>query len=148
MTGWPILSLVVFSPLVGAALILFVPSSNHRLIRGVALMAALASLVFSLRLLGYQPDGAEFQYREDISWIAAFGMRYTLGVDGLSVWFVLLTLAAVQVCIAKTATSRSRGSHTKRARPMASSPSGSPTPGGCSRSDSVEIGGYLAGLTS
>jgi len=99
MTGWPILSLVVFSPLVGVALILFVPSSNHRLIRGIALMAALASLVFSLRLLGYDPAGAEFQYREDISWIAAFGMRYTLGVDGLSVVLVLLTTVLSVVSI-------------------------------------------------
>ena len=99
MTGWPILSLVVFSPLIGVALILFVPAGNHRLIRGIALMAALASLVFSLRLLGYQPDGAEFQYREDISWIAAFGMRYTLGVDGLSVVLVLLTTVLSVVSI-------------------------------------------------
>ncbi|HEV8252900.1 MAG TPA: NADH-quinone oxidoreductase subunit M [Candidatus Limnocylindria bacterium] len=99
MTGWPILSLVVFTPLIGVALILLVPKDNHRLIRGVALMAALASLVFSLRLLGYQPDGAEFQYREDISWIAAFGMRYTLGVDGLSVVLVLLTTVLSVVSI-------------------------------------------------
>jgi NADH-quinone oxidoreductase subunit M len=99
MTGWPILSLVVFTPLIGVALILLVPKDNHRLIRRVALMAALASLVFSLRLLGYQPDGAEFQYREDISWIAAFGMRYTLGVDGLSVVLVLLTTVLSVVSI-------------------------------------------------
>jgi len=99
MTGWPILSLVVFTPLIGVALILFVPKDNHRLIRGLALMAALASLVFSLRLLGYEPSGAEFQYREDISWIAAFGMRYTLGVDGLSVVLVLLTTVLSVVSI-------------------------------------------------
>jgi len=99
MTGWPILSLVVFSPLVGVLLILFVPSSNHRLIRGIALIAALASLVFSLRLLGYQPDGAEFQFREDVSWISAFGMRYTIGVDGLSVLLVMLTTVLSVVSI-------------------------------------------------
>ncbi len=99
MTNWPILTLVVFTPLVGVLAILFVPSSNHRLIRGIALVAALASLVFSLRLLGYQPNGAEFQYREDLSWIAAFGMRYTMGVDGLSVVLVLLTTVLSVVSI-------------------------------------------------
>ena len=99
MTDLPVLTLVVFTPLIGVLAILFVPSSNHRLIRGIALIAALASLVFSLRLLGYQPDGAEFQYREDISWIAAFGMRYTLGVDGLSVVLVLLTTVLSVVSI-------------------------------------------------
>jgi len=84
MTGWPILSLVVFTPLIGVALILFVPKDNHRLIRGLALMAALASLVFSLRLLGYEPSGAEFQYREDISWIAAFCLRPTTSGTAMS----------------------------------------------------------------
>ena len=99
MTGWPILSLVVFTPLIGVLLIVFVPSSNHRVIRGIALTAALASFVFSLRLLGYDPGGAEFQYREDVSWISAFGMRYTLGVDGLSMVLVLLTTVLSVVSI-------------------------------------------------
>ncbi|MEX0625095.1 MAG: NADH-quinone oxidoreductase subunit M, partial [Chloroflexota bacterium] len=89
MTDLPILSLVVFTPLIGVALILLVPGDMHRVIRWIALLAALASLAFSLYLLGYRPDGAEFQFREDIPWIAAFGMRYTLGVDGLSVVLVL-----------------------------------------------------------
>ncbi|HTE65949.1 MAG TPA: NADH-quinone oxidoreductase subunit M [Candidatus Binatia bacterium] len=99
MTDLPILSLVVFTPLIGVALILFVPRDNHRAIRWIALLASLASLGFSLYLLGYQPDGAEFQYREDISWISAFGMRYTLGVDGLSVVMVLLTTVLSVVSI-------------------------------------------------
>jgi NADH-quinone oxidoreductase subunit M len=99
MTNLPILSLVVFTPLIGVALILFVPRDNHRLIRWIALLAALASLAFSLSLLGYKPEGAEFQFREDLSWIAAFGMRYTLGVDGLSVVLVLLTTVLSVVSI-------------------------------------------------
>jgi NADH-quinone oxidoreductase subunit M len=99
MTDLPVLSLVVFTPLIGVALILFMPHDNHRAIRWIALLAALASLGFSLYLLGYQPDGAEFQFREDISWIAAFGMRYTLGVDGLSVVLVLLTTVLSVVSI-------------------------------------------------
>ncbi len=99
MTNLPVLSLVVFTPLIGVALILLVPGDNHRLIRWIALLASLASLAFSLNLLGYKPDGAEFQFREDVSWIAAFGMRYTLGVDGLSVVLVLLTTVLSVVSI-------------------------------------------------
>jgi NADH-quinone oxidoreductase subunit M len=99
MTDPPVLSLVVFTPLIGVALILLVPGDNHRLIRWIALLASLASLAFSLNLLGYKPDGAEFQFREDVSWIAAFGMRYTLGVDGLSVVLVLLTTVLSVVSI-------------------------------------------------
>ncbi|MEO8510975.1 MAG: NADH-quinone oxidoreductase subunit M [Chloroflexota bacterium] len=91
MTGVPVLSLVVFAPLIGSILIGMIPSSNPRAIRAVAVIAALASLVFSLRLLGYDPSGAEFQFREDVPWIDAFGMRYTLGVDGLSMTLIILT---------------------------------------------------------
>jgi NADH-quinone oxidoreductase subunit M len=99
MSGLPTLSLVVFTPLIGLLLILFVPKDNHRLIRWIALLAALASLGFSLSLLGYKPDGPEFQFREDLSWISAFGMRYTIGVDGLSVVLVMLTTVLSVVSI-------------------------------------------------
>jgi NADH-quinone oxidoreductase subunit M len=99
MSDLPVLSLVVFTPLIGVLLILLVPRDNPRAIRWIALLASLASLAFSLTLLGYQPSGAEFQYREDISWISAFGMRYTLGVDGLSVVLVLLTTVLSVVSI-------------------------------------------------
>ena len=85
------LSLIVFTPLLGVLLLLFVPGSAHRAIRWIALAAALASFAFSLTLLGYDLAGSEFQFREDLPWIEAFGMRYTVGVDGLSVVMVLLT---------------------------------------------------------
>jgi NADH-quinone oxidoreductase subunit M len=95
----PILTLVVFTPLVGVLALLAIPGHNHRAIRWVALLAALASLGFSLALTGYQPDGPEFQFRESLDWIPAFGMGYRLGVDGLSVVLVILTtvLSAVSI---------------------------------------------------
>jgi NADH-quinone oxidoreductase subunit M len=101
MNDWPILSLVVFTPLIGALVILFVPGDSHRAIRGIALLAALASLVFSLRLLGYDTSAGapEFQFREDVEWIPAFGMGYRLGVDGLSVALVILTTILSVVAI-------------------------------------------------
>jgi NADH-quinone oxidoreductase subunit M len=99
VTQLPTLSLIVFTPLIGVLLLLFVPGGNHRLIRWVALLASLASFAFSLMLVGYDPAGAEFQFREDLPWIEAFGMRYTLGVDGLSAVLVLLTtlLSAISI---------------------------------------------------
>ncbi|MDQ2673590.1 MAG: hypothetical protein M3Y40_02945, partial [Chloroflexota bacterium] len=99
MTELPVLSLIVFTPLIGVLLLVVVPGDNHRLIRWVALIAALASFAFSLFLIGYDPNGAEFQFREDLPWIEAFGMRYTLGVDGLSAVLVLLTtlLSAISI---------------------------------------------------
>ncbi len=91
MDDLPVLSLIVFTPLLGVLLLLFVPGRAHRAIRWIALAAALGSLVSSLVLLGYDPAGSEFQFREDLPWIEAFGMRYTIGVDGLSMVLVLLT---------------------------------------------------------
>jgi NADH-quinone oxidoreductase subunit M len=99
MTGWPILSLVVFTPLIGVAILLLIPGENHRAIRWIALLTSIASFGFSLALIGYNPAGAEFQFREDLSWIPAFGMRYTVGVDGLSVVLVLMTTVLSVVSI-------------------------------------------------
>jgi NADH-quinone oxidoreductase subunit M len=99
MTQLPILTLVVFTPLLGVLTLLLIPGRNHRAIRWIALIASLVSFAFSLMLLGYDPAGAEFQFTEDLPWIEAFGMRYTLGVDGLSAVLVLLTtlLSAVSI---------------------------------------------------
>jgi NADH-quinone oxidoreductase subunit M len=103
--GIPILSLVVFTPVIGVLIILLVPGDNHRAIRWIALLAALASLAFSLLLLTYQTvtprlmEGSEFQFREDLEWIPAFGMGYRLGVDGLSVVLVILTTVLSVVSI-------------------------------------------------
>ena len=99
MTELPILSLIVFTPLIGVLALLLVPGGNHRLIRWVALAAALATFAISLFLLGYDASGAEFQFREDLEWIPAFGMGYRLGVDGLSVVLVLLTTILSVVAI-------------------------------------------------
>jgi NADH-quinone oxidoreductase subunit M len=95
----PILSLVVFLPVVGVAVLIAIPGDNHRAIRWVALLAALASFGFSLALIGYRTDGAEFQFMEDYRWIPAFGMRYTMGVDGISTVLVLLTTVLSVVAI-------------------------------------------------
>ena len=99
MSDWPILTLVVFTPLLGVLALLLLPGDNHRAIRWVALLAALASAFFSFVLLGYETGGPEFQFREEMEWIPAFGMGYRLGVDGLSVVLVLLTTVLSVVSI-------------------------------------------------
>ena len=99
MTDLPLVSLVVFTPLIGVAVILVTPRRYPGLVRWIGLLAALASFGFSLALLGYQPSGAEFQYREDLSWIPVFGMRYTVGVDGISLVLVILTTLLSAVAI-------------------------------------------------
>ncbi|HEX3218793.1 MAG TPA: NADH-quinone oxidoreductase subunit M [Candidatus Limnocylindria bacterium] len=105
----PLLSMIVFAPIVGVLAILLVPGGNHRAIRWIALIAALASLAFSLLLLTYNTNAisdlggpgpsSEFQFREDYSWIPAFGMGYRMGVDGLSLVLVILTTVLSVVAI-------------------------------------------------
>ena len=99
MDGLPLLSAIVFVPAIGALLLLAVPGRNERAIRWIALLAALGSFALSLLLLGYDPAGSEFQFREDLEWIDFFGMRYTLGVDGISVVLVILTTLLSVVAI-------------------------------------------------
>jgi NADH-quinone oxidoreductase subunit M len=99
MTDLPLVSLVVFTPLIGVAAILVTPRRYPGLVRWIGLLGALASFGFSLALLGYQPSGAEFQYREDFAWIPAFGMRYTVGIDGISLVLVVLTTLLSAVAI-------------------------------------------------
>ena len=99
MTDFPLLSAIVFAPALGALLLLFVPGTAHAAIRWIALLTSLVTLGLSLVLLGYNPSGAEFQFREDLPWIEFFGMRYTLGVDGISVVLVILTTLLSVVAI-------------------------------------------------
>ncbi len=93
--SFPLLSLTVFAPLVGALLLLAVPNRNGErdgLVRNLALGISLA--VFVLTLLVWRAfDGmsADFQLVERLPWIQAFGIEYHLGVDGISLWLVVLT---------------------------------------------------------
>jgi len=87
-----LLSLLVFLPMVGLVVILFLKGSQTRAIRGVAFVttAIEALLTFYLYLV-FKPTGDEFQFVEKASWIPAFNIQYYLGVDGLSVLLLFLT---------------------------------------------------------
>ena len=93
LAGLPLVSLVVFLPLVGAILLAFLPSSRPQLIRWAALGIALATWVVSLAMLvGYNPDAVEqYQFTQSVPWIPLFGITYSVGVDGLSLALVVLT---------------------------------------------------------
>ncbi len=103
MIDWPILSLVTFLPLVGVVALLLVrgePDIVARNSRYVALWASLITFVLSL-LLWYHFDTAAtgFQYVENRPWIPSFGINYHLGVDGISVFFVILSTFLTSICV-------------------------------------------------
>ncbi len=85
-------SALVFLPLLGALAILFVPREQEARIRYVALTTALLTFVISLGVLaGFDSQTADFQFVERYAWIADFGIQYYVGVDGISLFLVLLT---------------------------------------------------------
>jgi NADH-quinone oxidoreductase subunit M len=86
-----LLSLVTFLPLMFAAVLAMVPTSSH--VRSAALMFSIIQLfVGALVFIRFDPTTSSLQMVEKIPWMPAFGIHYFLGVDGLSLWLVLLTL--------------------------------------------------------
>jgi NADH-quinone oxidoreductase subunit M len=101
MTSWPILSVVTFLPLLGA---LFIASLNddedgvHNA-RWVALWTTLLTFAVSLILLWrFDPSSADFQFVERRPWLGG-SITYAMGIDGISLPFVILTTALLPICI-------------------------------------------------
>ncbi|MEY3726274.1 MAG: hypothetical protein RI971_851 [Chloroflexota bacterium] len=100
MSDMPILSLIIFLPLLGALGVAFLPSSRPGLIRAAALGVSLATFALSLgMMLGIRGQSGEFSFSEQLSWIPSFGITYHLGVDGLSGALVVLTTLLSWICI-------------------------------------------------
>jgi NADH-quinone oxidoreductase subunit M len=86
------LSIILFTPLVGAFLILLINKRNENAIRWVANIVALAGFLVSVPLwFWYNPQGPDFQFIERAPWIPSIGADYFLGVDGLTTLLILLT---------------------------------------------------------
>ncbi|MBI3594367.1 MAG: NADH-quinone oxidoreductase subunit M [Nitrospirae bacterium] len=97
-SGFPILSWVIFSPLVGIALILLVKNSD--LVRSIALGTSVVNFVLSIFIwLHFDPSTYRMQLGETIPWIPQFHINYTLGVDGISLWLIMLTTFLTPLCI-------------------------------------------------
>ncbi len=103
MNAAPWLSLVTFLPLVGALFILVVrgdAESVARNARFVALWTSLCTFLISLVLwFGFDSANAGFQFEERAEWLPTFGITYHMGVDGVSVLFVLLSTFLTPLCI-------------------------------------------------
>src|SRR3954453_15427725 len=111
MTHWPLLSLVTFLPLVGAAFIMLARGDEQIVARNARNIALSTSLiVFALSLLlwiGFDPNAPGFQFVERADWISigGFSINYHMGIDGISLFFVLLSTLLTVLCIAASWTS-------------------------------------------
>ncbi|MGE3831215.1 MAG: NADH-quinone oxidoreductase subunit M [Parvibaculaceae bacterium] len=102
MTGWPILSVVTFLPLVGAAFILVIRGEDEVALRNMRWAALWTTIVtFALSLLiwiYFDPRNPDFQFVEKHDWLAGLA-TYHMGVDGISMLFVILTTFLMPICI-------------------------------------------------
>jgi NADH-quinone oxidoreductase subunit M len=98
-----LLSLIVFLPLAFAAVGLFIPTqgaSGQQSLRIWTLLGSLVTFLLSTLLYTrYLPEGAEFQFTESVRWISTLGTYYSLGVDGISLWLILLTTFLMPLAI-------------------------------------------------
>ncbi len=103
MSDWPLLSLITFLPLLGAAFIFFIRGEQEdiaRNARSVALWFSLGTFVLSLWLwFSFERGTAAFQWAEEVLWIPGFNISYRMGVDGISMPFVLLSTLLTPLCI-------------------------------------------------
>src|SRR3954469_8381940 len=94
-----ILSIVLFTPLAGLLVLLFIPSTNARAIKLWANAAALIGFLVSLPLAFQFDNTKDFQFVERASWIPTLGASYHVGIDGIGLLLVMLTTAIGVIAI-------------------------------------------------
>ena len=107
MQDWPILSVVTFLPLVGVIFILLLARGDKeftdRNAKFMALWTSIVTFLFSLILwFRFEPGKASFQFMEKADWLSLPGgytLTYHMGVDGISMLFVLLVTLLTPICV-------------------------------------------------
>lgn len=99
--GFPLLSLLLWLPAIGALALPIVPRENRSGQLAIALLASLAALlVAALAAVVFQPAEPGYQLAESLPWVASWGIGYSIGVDGVSIWMVVLTALVMPFAIA------------------------------------------------
>lgn len=97
---YAVLSWVIFLPIIGGFMIFLIPRKHEIYARAASLILSLVAFVLSLPLyLNFDKTTAKMQFTETHDWIPAWGIKYALGVDGISVLFVLLSTLLSILCV-------------------------------------------------
>ena len=101
--GFPILSLITWLPLIGCLVMMLIRGDEKTVAsnaRWTALWTSLLVMVLSLVLwVKFDQSDAGFQFNEQVSWLPEYKVGYSMGVDGISVLFVLLSTVLTPICI-------------------------------------------------
>ncbi len=102
MTNWPLLSVIIFLPLVGSFIILLIKESsiNSTNIRWAALWTSTGTFILSCLLwIQFDYSNNSYQFVEKIRWFDDFNFNYHIGVDGISLFMILLSTFLTPLCI-------------------------------------------------
>ncbi|WP_025300436.1 NADH-quinone oxidoreductase subunit M [Candidatus Endolissoclinum faulkneri] len=98
-----LLTIIIFGPMLGAAFIMTFRGKQDRiayLSRWLALItSSLVFLISLLILVFFEPDSANFQLVQKINWIPSLSSSYHVGVDGISIWFIMMSTLLTPICI-------------------------------------------------
>ena len=98
--GFPILSTLIFLPIAGAALLLLINRSNENLIKWFSLIVSTTVFIISIPLFTeFNKSTHLMQFTEKHAWIPSLNINYHLGIDGISVLFVLLSTLITILCV-------------------------------------------------
>ena len=90
--GFDILSVLIFLPVIGVLLIIMISKEKPNVVKGVTFITALVNFLISLLLFrDFDATTHEFQFTTAVPWIQEYGIYYRLGLDGISLFLVLLT---------------------------------------------------------
>ena len=95
-----LLSNLILIPLIGSFLVLFIPSQYKETIKVVVLSFSLAEFLLSLMMwMSFDNSSSRFQFVEAYNWIESSNIIFYLGVDGISLFFILLTTLLIPICL-------------------------------------------------
>ena len=102
-SSWPLLSVITFLPLSGVLFLMLVRGTETNIATNAKLVALWVSgFTFFLSLflyVGFDPDFVGYQFEEQVEWISGAGISYHLGIDGISMPFILLSTFLVPLSI-------------------------------------------------
>ncbi len=95
-----VITILIFLPLAGAIVVLLVNRRNEQFTKNFAFAVSAATFLISLLLYrGFDKTSADMQFVERVPWIPAYGINYFVGVDGISLWLVILTALLTPIAI-------------------------------------------------